>query len=209
MGGDLFPFHSFPPCCVQFYRNACVQVPGRQYSILYPEAFPDMIVGLVIIFVTHMVPYKFYSRLSQLFLISSIILLALTLIIGTSINEASRWLTLPGLGFTIQTSDFAKLSLIMYLARVLSRNQNIKSTKKESFLSLLIPVLLVCALILPANLSTALILFATCLILMFIGRVNNRYMGGLVMAGIFLFHYLLQLHSTARPRAGWEPGATG
>ncbi|MGF1585133.1 MAG: FtsW/RodA/SpoVE family cell cycle protein [Bacteroidales bacterium] len=153
------------------------------YYIL--KHFLIMIVGLVIIFATHMVPYKFYSRLSQLFLISSIILLALTLIIGTSINEASRWLTLPGLGFTIQTSDFAKLSLIMYLARVLSRNQNNTSTKRESFLGLLIPVILVCALILPANFSTASILFVTCMILMFIGRVNNKYMGGLVMAGIF------------------------
>jgi cell division protein FtsW len=143
-----------------------------------------LIVGLGIIYVTHMVPYKFYSRLSQIFLYASIILLVLTLIIGTSINEASRWLTLPGLGFTIQTSDFAKLSLIMYLARLLSRKQNEKDEGREIFLSLLVPVIIICALIMPANLSTALILFATSLILMFIGRVRTRYLLGLVSAGI-------------------------
>ena len=83
-----------------------------------------LFMGIGIIFVTHSIPYKYYSRLSQLFLFASIILLIITLFLGTSINQATRWLTLPGLGFTIQTSDFAKLALIMYLARLLSQKQN-------------------------------------------------------------------------------------
>ena len=70
-------------------------------------------IGIIIIFVTHLIPYKYYSRLSQLFLFLAIPLLLLTLLLGTSLNQAARWLTLPGLGFTIQTSDFAKLALIM------------------------------------------------------------------------------------------------
>jgi cell division protein FtsW len=82
-----------------------------------------LLVSLGIIFVTHMIPYKYYSRLSQLFLYLSVILLLFTLVMGTSINQAARWLTLPGLGVTIQTSDFAKLSLIMYIARLLSQKQ--------------------------------------------------------------------------------------
>ncbi len=143
-----------------------------------------MLVGLAIIFITHMVPYKFYSRLSQLFLFASVILLALTLVMGTTINEASRWLTLPGLGFTIQTSDFAKLALIMYLARLLSRTQNEIKADRDTFIKLLVPVLIVCGLIMPANLSTAFILFATCIILMFIGRVRTRYLFGLIGAGV-------------------------
>lgn len=143
-----------------------------------------MLVGLVIIFITHMVPYKFYSRLSQLFLFASALLLVITLLMGTTINEASRWLTLPGLGFTIQTSDFAKLALIMYLARVLSRTQNEIKEDRDSFIKLLVPVLIICGLIMPANLSTAFILFATCIILMFIGRVRTRYLFGLIGAGL-------------------------
>jgi len=152
--------------------------------------FVLLAVGLSIIYITHLIPYKYYSRLSQLFLYLSVFLLAITLIMGTSLNQATRWLTLPGLGFTIQTSDFAKLALIMYIARVLSLRQN--NNKLNDFnnvlVSLILPVLLVCGLIMPANLSTALILFVTSFLLMFVGRVKIKYLvaisgvGALVVA---------------------------
>ncbi|MCB2197281.1 MAG: FtsW/RodA/SpoVE family cell cycle protein [Bacteroidetes bacterium] len=140
--------------------------------------FVLLVVGLSIIYITHLIPYKYYSRLSQLFLYLSIFLLAITLIMGTSLNQASRWLTLPGLGFTIQTSDFAKLALIMYIARVLSLKQanNKLNDFNGVFVSLILPVLLVCGLIMPANLSTALILFVTSFLLMFVGRVKIKYL---------------------------------
>jgi len=141
-------------------------------------------IGIFIIFITHLVPYKYYSRLSQLFLFASVPLLLLTLLIGTNINEASRWLTLPGLGFTIQTSDFAKLALIMYLARLLSLKQKEIKNLKEAFQPLIIPLILVCMLILPANLSTALILFATSIVLLFIGRVPVKYLIVIIGIGI-------------------------
>ncbi|HDJ32734.1 MAG TPA: cell division protein FtsW [Bacteroidetes bacterium] len=139
-------------------------------------------IGILIIFVTHMIPYKYYFRLSQLFLYLAVPLLFLTLLIGTSLNQAARWLTLPGLGITIQTSDFAKLALIMYTARMLSLRQDRIKSYREAFIPLIIPIVLVCMLILPANLSTSLILFATCMVLMFIGRVRIRHL--LAFAGI-------------------------
>ncbi|HDR88466.1 MAG TPA: cell division protein FtsW [Bacteroidetes bacterium] len=139
-------------------------------------------IGILIIFVTHMIPYKYYFRLSQLFLYLVVPLLFLTLLIGTSLNQAARWLTLPGLGITIQTSDFAKLALIMYTARMLSLKQDRIKSYREAFIPLIIPIVLVCMLILPANLSTSLILFATCMVLMFIGRVRIRHL--LAFAGI-------------------------
>lgn len=146
--------------------------------------------GLVIIFIIHLIPYKYYSRLSQLFLYSSIFLLAITLVMGTSLNQATRWLTLPGLGVTIQTSDFAKLALIMYVARVLSLRQDDKKINDFNgvFVSLILPIILVCGLIMPANFSTAAILFSTSFLLMFIGRVKVKYLigvsgvGGLIIA---------------------------
>ncbi len=144
--------------------------------------------GLSIIFVTHLIPFKYYSRLSQLFLYLSIFLLAITLVMGTSLNQASRWLTLPGLGFTIQTSDFAKLALIMYIARVLSLRQDDKKINDFNgvFVSLIIPVIIVCGLIMPANLSTAVILFATSFLLMFIGRVKVKYLLGISGVGVLI-----------------------
>jgi cell division protein FtsW len=148
-------------------------------------------IGIIIIFVTHLIPYKYYSRLSQLFLFLAIPLLLLTLLLGTSLNQAARWLTLPGLGFTIQTSDFAKLALIMYIARVLSLKQHEIKNYKNAFIPIVIPVIIVCLLILPANLSTALILFTTSLILMFIGRISMKHLLafggiGIIVVSVFM-----------------------
>lgn len=148
--------------------------------------FVLLAVGIGIIFITHLIPYKYYSRLSQLFLYLSIFLLAITLVMGTSLNQASRWLTLPGLGFTIQTSDFAKLSLIMYVARVLSLKQKKIDDFNGVFVSLILPIVIVCALIMPANLSTAVILFTVSFLLMFIGRVRVKFLLGISFVGLLM-----------------------
>ena len=166
-----------------------------------------LFMGVGIIFVTHSIPYKYYSRLSQVFLFSAIILLIITLFLGTSINQATRWLTLPGLGFTIQTSDFAKLALIMYLARLLSQKQNEIKDLKLSFMPVLWPVLLICMLILPSNLSTALILLTTSIILMFIGRVRTLYLVALIGSGVFVIGIFIAIvmYSQSEGRLGtWK-----
>ena len=150
-------------------------------------------IGIFIIFVTHLIPYRYYLRLSQLFLFISIPLLALTLLMGTSLNQATRWLTLPGLGFTIQTSDFAKLALIMYLARLLSLKQHKIQDLREAFQPMIIPIVLICALILPANFSTAAIIFATAMILLFIGRVPMKFI--LAFSGIGLLALVIFIGS--------------
>jgi cell division protein FtsW len=154
------------------------------YYIL--KHFSLLMLSLVIIFIVHNIPYKYYSRLSQLFLLVAFVLLILTLIMGTSVNEAKRWLTLPGIGLTVQTSDFAKLALVMYIARILSLKQY-KIDKPSNLITFLfVPIALICGLILPANLSTALILFATAMILMFIGRVKVKYLMALILSGILI-----------------------
>jgi len=145
-----------------------------------------LFIGILIIFITHLIPYKYYSRLSQLFLYLVIPLLLITLLAGTSYNQASRWLTLPGLGFTIQTSDFAKLALIMYIARALSLKQQVIKSYKEAFVPIMVPVILICVLILPANLSTALILFGTSIILMFIGRIRVKHLFAFAGIGVLV-----------------------
>ncbi len=159
------------------------------YYILKHSVF--QVVGLFLIFVTHLMPYRYYSRLSQLFFVLAVPLLLMTLIFGENINQASRWLQVPGTGFTFQTSDFAKLAMVMYVARVLSLKQDCIKDFHKAFLPCIIPVLVVSGLIMPANLSTALILFATCFILMYIGRINTRHLflvvaGGVLMMGLFI-----------------------
>ena len=90
-------------------------------------------------------------------------------------NEGSRWIRLPLINMTMQTSDLAKLALFMYLARLLSKKQDVIKDFKKGFLPVIIPVAIICALDRPANLSTALLLGASCLMLLFIGRVKTKH----------------------------------
>ncbi|MBA3648089.1 MAG: FtsW/RodA/SpoVE family cell cycle protein [Chitinophagales bacterium] len=142
--------------------------------------------GLLLMFLAHTVNYKYYSRIAQLLLYISVPLLLLTLLFGVDINDARRWLTIPVVNVSFQTSDLAKLALIMYLARALAKNQGTIKDFKTGFLPVMIPPMIICGLIAPSNLSTAAILFATCLLLMFIGRVNMKYIMVMLLAGIVL-----------------------
>ena len=135
-----------------------------------------IIAGLAIIYFAHLVNYTIYSRVAQILFIASIPLLVYTLFFGTNLNDANRWIRLPIINLTFQTSDLAKLALFMYLSRQLSKRQeNIKDFKK-GFLPVIGPVLLICGLIAPANLSTALLTGATSLILLFIGRASIKHL---------------------------------
>ncbi len=143
--------------------------------------------GLVLMYLSHLVKYTYYSKISAIALILTIPLLAITLLGGTNLNEATRWLTLPGTNITFQTSDFAKLALIMFVARILSRKQAEIKSFKSAFVPVILPVLVVCGLILPANFSTAGILFASCCFLMFIGRIDMKYILSLIGIGLLSF----------------------
>lgn len=146
-----------------------------------------LVLGLGLMYAAHAIRYTYYSKFSTIALYLSLPLLILTLFSGTNLNEASRWITLPGMNITFQTSDFAKLALIMFVARMLSKKQDEIKSFKSAFLPIVAPVILVCALILPANFSTAAVLFISCSFLMFIGRINMKYILGLAGVAIVLF----------------------
>jgi cell division protein FtsW len=105
---------------------------------------------------------------------------------GTNINEATRWLQIPGTGLTIQPSDFAKIALVMYVAKILSVNQNKIKDFKGVFGKISLAIVGTCLLILPANLSTAVIVFITAFSLMFVGRIPIKYLALMVITGVFL-----------------------
>ena len=140
--------------------------------------------GLVLMYFAHKIRSGYYSRFATLALIIAAPLLLLTLLSGSNINEASRWLKIPIIDLTFQTSDFAKIALIMYVARRLSVSQNEIKDFKSAFLPIILPVVIVCVLIMPANFSTSAMLFTTCLILMFIGRINFKYILAVIGTGI-------------------------
>lgn len=154
-----------------------------------------LIIGFSIIFVVHRIPYKYFSKLSQMAFYLAVFLLLVTLLWGMSLNQASRWIELPG-GITFQTSDFAKIALIMYLARVLAvREDEIKSFK-GMLKYLMLPVLLVCGLIFPADISTSALLFGVAMVLFFVGQVKFKYLlsvMGMGIAAIGLFIVIVQI----------------
>ncbi len=144
-------------------------------SVYLFKQFAFTIVGVCIIYFAHRVNYAVYSKVSLILFLLAIPLLIYTLFFGTNLNEANRWIKLPVIHMTFQTSDMAKLALFMYLSRQLSKKQNVIKDFKKGFLPVIIPIAIVCILIAPANLSTALLVGATSLLLLFIGRVSMKH----------------------------------
>lgn len=148
-----------------------------------------IILGLLIIYFAHRVNYTLYSRIASILFVASIFLLIYTYFFGVRMNEGTRWIKLPVINMTFQTSDMAKLALFMYLSRQLSRKQNVIKDFKKGFLPIIIPVAIICLLIAPSNLSTALLIGGTSILLMFIGRVSTKHI--LLTIGIILIPVLI------------------
>jgi cell division protein FtsW len=141
-------------------------------------------IGFCVIYFAHLVNYTIYSKIAKIVFLLCLPLLFYTLFFGVTLNEGSRWIKLPIINMTMQTSDLAKLALFMYLARLLSRKQNKIKDFKTGFLPIILPIAITCLLIAPANLSTALLLGSSCMVLLFIGRVSAKHL--LLTIGIAL-----------------------
>lgn len=167
-----------------------------------------LFLGLLFMYGAHYIKYVYYARISTLLIIFSVPLLLYTLVFGEVRNEAARWTTLPGINVSFQPSDLAKLALIMFVARMLAKKQDNIKDLKSAFLPILLPILVVCALIVPANLSTGVILFATCMVLMFIGGVKFKYLlslAGIGIAGLALLITFLAFSPKSSGRLGtWQ-----
>ena len=133
-----------------------------------------LVTGGAIMYYVAKQQFTIYSRLSQLLIGVMVVLLLLTLLLGSNINDASRWITIPIINQSFQTSDPAKVVLIVYLARVLGKHHGQEWSLRDVLLKLMVPVGAICGLILPANFSTAAVLFTVCLVIMFIGTWVGR-----------------------------------
>jgi cell division protein FtsW len=148
--------------------------------------FVFILVGIALMYFSHLLDYKYYAGISKLLMVITIPLLLYTLLFGANVNDASRWVTIPIINQTFQTSDLAKLALITFLARTLTRKQeNIKDVKK-AFIPIMGSVCVVFVLIALANLSTALMLFGVSILLLIIGRISIKQISIVSMAGLVL-----------------------
>lgn len=180
---------------------------GGNTTYFFRSQFFMLVLGLIIIVVVHYLPYRIYSAMAGLFLIIAAILLILTFVFGSRVNEATRWLEIPGTGFRLQTSDVAKVALVIYLARTLAMYQDKLNDFWLVTKFLIAPVAIICGLIMPENLSTAVMIFGICIMIMFIGRVPMKFLLsyiGLGIAGVIIFAMLLSVFTESNRVQVWQ-----
>ncbi|MDP4289470.1 MAG: FtsW/RodA/SpoVE family cell cycle protein [Bacteroidota bacterium] len=146
-----------------------------------------LFLGFALMYACHRIKYTYYARIAEVFYWGSVGLLIYTLIFGINLNEANRWATIPVLNVSFQSSDVAKLALIILIAKMLTKKQSSILNFKETFLPLLIRIGIIVALILPNNLSTAGLIFMTCIMLIYVGGVKIKYLVYLSSAGLLGF----------------------
>tara|TARA_B100001109_G_C18801601_1_gene445135 strand:+ start:8 stop:1138 length:1131 start_codon:yes stop_codon:yes gene_type:complete len=154
------------------------------WSYLFKHAI-KLLIGLVLTYIIHKIKFKYFSKLGQLAYFMSIFLLSLVFIIGVTINGASRWLSIAGLQF--QPSDIAKLAIILFLARQLSRKRNSLNSLKNIIWYLVAPLILISLLILPNNFSTSALVFLNGLALMFVAKIRIKYILTIIFCAFIFF----------------------
>ena len=160
---------------------------GNTFKFL-AKHFAHLVLGFGILYGVHKIPYHYFRGLSMIALPIVVVLLLITMAQGTTIGgaNASRWIRVPLVGVTFQTSTLAAVVLMTYVARYLSTIESKLVSFKETLLPLWLPVFLIIGLILPANFSTAAIIFAMVVLLVFIGGYPFRYLAIILTTGLLL-----------------------
>ena len=181
----LLAIFSFLPVYSAASNLAYSSGSGNTFSF-FVKHFMHLALGFAIMFGVHKIPYRYFRGLSIVMMPVVVVLLIVTLMQGTTIEgaNASRWIEIPVVGMSFQTSTFAAVVLMIYVARYLSKIQDRQVTFKESILPLWIPVFIVLALILPANFSTTAIIFTMIMMLAFIGGYPFKYLLIIVGSGL-------------------------
>ena len=155
----------------------------------FVKHFVHLFLGFAIMYGVHKIPYRYFKGLSLIMIPVTLVLLAITMLQGTTIDgaNASRWIQIPIVGMSFQTSTLASVVLMVYVARYMSKVEDKVITFKSSILPLWMPVFLVLILILPANLSTSAIMFLMVIMLVFLGGYPIRYLAVVIGSGILAF----------------------
>ncbi len=189
----LLALFSFLPVYSASSNLAYLYGNGDTFKYLLKH-FAHLLLGFGIILGVHKVPYHYFKGLSIIMIPVVVVLLLVTMAQNTTIDgaNASRWIRIPFVGVTFQTSTLAAVVLMTYVARYLSKIKEQRVSFKETILPLWIPVFVILVLILPANFSTTAIIFTIVLLLTFMGGYPKRYLAGIVISGaLFLSLFIL------------------
>ena len=174
---SLVTVYSFVPILVKMEGGSPIQY-------LYKHFF-YVLIGFFAMYWIHKRDSKYISQLAKFSFYLAIGLLVYTLLFGSKINDAGRWIKIPFIGLTFQSSDFAKVAIIVYLSRLLVKYEDDLNSWRDGIFHIFWPVALICGLIVKDNFSTAALLFAICMTIMFIGKVPLKKLG-IIIAGIIL-----------------------
>jgi cell division protein FtsW len=186
---SLVTVYSFVPILVKMEGGSPIQY-------LYKHFF-YVLIGFFAMYWIHKRDSKYISQLAKFSFYLAIGLLVYTLLFGSKINDAGRWIKIPFIGLTFQSSDFAKVAIIVYLSRLLVKYEDDLNSWRDGILHIFWPVALICVLIVKDNFSTAALLFAICMTIMFIGKVPIKKLS-IILAGIVLLAIMaVGLHKAA------------
>lgn len=186
LGFSLVSVYSFVPILVKMEG-------GTPFKYLFKH-FVYIVLAVLAMYWVHKKDPKYISRLSKVIYYGAIGLLIFTMFFGTKVNEAGRWVKIPFVGLTFQSSDFAKLALIVYVARMLFKKRESLNSWKEGFLPIMAPIVVICGLIVKDNFSTAAILFMISFVMLFLGRVPFSKLFSVIAGGILLFIMVIGVH---------------
>lgn len=186
LGFSLVSVYSFVPILVKMDG-------GTPIKYLFKH-FVYILIAVFAMYWVHKKDPKYFSKFSKIIFYLGVALLIFTLFFGTKVNEAGRWIRIPFVGLTFQSSDFAKLALIVYVSRLLAKKREVLNSWKEGFLPILAPIVIICGLIVKDNFSTAAIMFMICFVLLFLGRVPIGKMFTVIVAGVGLFVMVVGVH---------------
>jgi len=176
LGFSLVSVYSFVPILVKMEG-------GSPFKYLFKH-FIYIVLAVLAMYWVHKKDPGYLSRMSKIIYYGAIVLLIFTMFFGTKVNEAGRWVKIPFVGLTFQSSDFAKLALLIYLSRLLYKKKDQLNDWKQGFLPVMAPIAVICGLIVKDNFSTAAILFLICFTMLFIGRTPFSKLASLVVAGV-------------------------
>lgn len=167
---------------------------GTPFRYLFKHVI-YIVLGFSSIYTIHRIDPKYISQIAKFSYFFAIALLIFTFLFGKEINGAGRWVQIPIIGLTFQSSDFAKLALFLYLSKLLVRKKDKLNNWKEGIFPLMAPIVIICALIFKDNLSTALLLFMLSMAVLFIGQVPFSKLATMGMVGIGLLLFIIGVHS--------------
>lgn len=184
----LLAIFSFLPVYSAASNLAYTSTSGSTFAF-FVKHFMHLFLGFLIIYGVHRIPYRYFRGLSMVMIPIVFVLLIITMLQGTTIEgaNASRWIQIPIVGMSFQTSTLAIVVLMVYVARYLSKIQEKEITFKDTILPLWFPVFFILVLILPANFSTTAIIFAMVMILTFIGGYPIKYLAIIIGTGFLAF----------------------